>query len=79
MLDGIFTSLEQNIAIEDIDIAADLDAGELTFLLVIDCPVGLDPQSLVPGIADDALAMALGGPDDDAFQKSEPTLSLAFC
>lgn len=78
-LERIFVSLESNMAIRSVNVASDLDAGKLSFLFGVDCPTGLDPESLVPGIVDDALEMALGGAQGSSFKHAEPVLSAVFC
>jgi len=76
-LERIFASLESNMAIRSIDIAGDMDRGTLKFLLAVECPKGLDSESLVTGIVDDALTAALGE-HGNSFRHEAPTKMLAF-
>jgi len=78
-LDQIFSSLESNMAIRSVNIATDVDAGKLSFLFAVDCPTGLDAESLVPGIVEDALESALGGTVGSSFKHEGLTRTVAFC
>lgn len=78
-LERIFLSLESNAAIQSIDMIGDLEAGQISFMLGVDCPRGLDSSTLVPGIVEDAMAKALEGHDGSQFQQPELTLTPQFC
>lgn len=77
-LERIFVSLESNMAIRSIDIAGALDEGTISFLLGVECPNGLDSESLITGIVDDALGSALSG-DGSQFKHAAPVLTPSFC
>ncbi len=58
-VDLVYSSLEQNVAIVSRDLLLDEEAGSLSAVLGIECPEGLDPESLVEGIARDAMDKAI--------------------
>lgn len=78
-VDRIFASLSSNMAIHTVDIASDLGMGTLSFMLSVECPNGLDAESLVPGIVDDALERALEGQSGAEIQQHALTFTPAFC
>lgn len=62
-LERFYSSLEGNIAIVSVDLFLDESERSVGVLLGISCPEGLDEQSLVAGIAEDALDKAIDEAD----------------
>jgi hypothetical protein len=58
-IERLYASLDENVAILSKDVFCDEPARTLSVFFAIDCPDGLDEDSLVDGIAEDALEKAI--------------------
>lgn len=64
-IDRFYSSFETNMAIVSCDVAADDERAELTVTLGIDALDALDTDSLVEGVARDALTRAIAAANED--------------
>jgi hypothetical protein len=58
-VDSFYDSLSRNFGLVSVDVALNLEKGSINVLLGVNCPADFDAESLVSGVATEAISKAL--------------------
>ncbi|MGB3414035.1 MAG: hypothetical protein WBA28_04905 [Microbacteriaceae bacterium] len=83
LVDSVYDSFATNPQFVAIDLASNEDKHELAFLIGVECPTGLDAESLAVGLIEDAVdramsSVGLSGPSEDGEVSQTPVLVSAL-